>query len=587
MFRVGNVKSLGAHASRRALLQVSYRHRVSGWGILRAEYLLIYNPFLTAASSPDNPSPSGSRSTPDIGGSDRNSIGFLLNGEGERDFMREFPKSTTLSPPSHAAEYQNLMNIAESIEPPDRSISQAPSAYDEYGQLLPENNLNAMLSNLEFGNFERQTQNWQMPGESMIPWSGPGVPFLDRNILEQRAFDIREKLRYTAAAINPPNPASKEVLDAIELITAERIAVNTKLYFRHWHKHAPMVHEPSFNPCVAALPLVLAVMSVGGMYSKESDDVEKLKLLLDTIECYVFSIPGISDEYDLPGRTYIVQGGNSSADWQQYQMEELQGAYLMIVLQFWTGNPIARIRVRQQRFQRIVSIFHHLELQAVQHSPTFQITDQQSFRSWIRKESYIRTVTLAVMLDHSFGIFNNVSPRFQWAELDLPFSSDDRYFSIANYAELRAQGLYPQLRMKIKDAFLILFSAPDRADEELNILRTSNLTPFDMQSLIHYLYTHVWKCTFSNPLVSLPTTNIPELVLPFRAAMRNWRIVWDEIRLSVPESEWNKLGFQRTAETYFDAVNSILDMFERRNGKFPPLPSDCEKGTHLKRLLSF
>lgn len=179
--------------------------------------------------------------------------------------MREFPKSTTLSPPNHAAEYQNLMNVTENLGPSDRGTSQAPAVFDEYGQLRPENTLNAMLSNLEFSNFERQTQNWQMPGESMIPWSGPGAPYLDRNLLEQRAFDIREKLRYTATAINPPNPASKEVLDAIEIFTAERIAVNTKLYFRHWHKHGPMVHEASFNPCVAALPLVLAVMSVGGM----------------------------------------------------------------------------------------------------------------------------------------------------------------------------------------------------------------------------------------------------------------------------------------------------------------------------------
>jgi hypothetical protein len=81
-----------------------------------------------------------------------------------------------------------------------------------------------------------------------------------------------------------------------------------------------------------------------------------LKSILDIIEAYIFSTPGINDEYDLPGRTYIVQDENSSQEWQQYQMEELQGAYLMIVLQFWTGNPVARIRVRQQRFQRIVSV---------------------------------------------------------------------------------------------------------------------------------------------------------------------------------------------------------------------------------------
>lgn len=48
-----------------------------------------------------------------------------------------------------------------------------------------------------------------------------------------------------------------------------------------------------------------------------------------------------------------------------------------------------------------------------------------------------------------------------------------------------------------------------------------------------------------------------------------------------------KLGFQRTAETYYDAVRAIVEVWERRKGKFPSLESDCEKGMHLKRLLSF
>merc|ERR1711964_427468 len=112
---------------------------------------------------------------------------------------------------------------------------------------------------------------------------------------------------------------------------------------------------------------------------------------------------------------------------QQYQLEELQGAYLMIVLQYWTGNPTARTRVRQQRFPKVVHIFHLLDVLTMQHSPALLINDQTSFRTWIRKESFIRTATMAVMLDHAFGIFNNVSPHFQWAEIDLPFQATTHF----------------------------------------------------------------------------------------------------------------------------------------------------------------
>lgn len=91
-------------------------------------------------------------------------------------------------------------------------------------------------------------------------------------------------------------------------------------------------------------------------YSKDKEHVSKLKILLDTIEWYIFSIPGLGDEYELPGRTFVKQGENAPHEYQQYQLEELQGAYLMIVLQYWTGNTAARTRVRQQRFPRVVAV---------------------------------------------------------------------------------------------------------------------------------------------------------------------------------------------------------------------------------------
>jgi hypothetical protein len=219
---------------------------------------------VTAASSPEETTTPGP-STPDTG-SDRNSIGFLLNCPGETDFMREFPKSTTLSPNNRAADFSSLMSIGRRFEPGTGELA-GPSMYQEYGHMIQENNLDVFLSQLEFSNFEQRTNNWQMPGENMVLWSGPDALFLDRAVMDQRAFDIREKLKYTAATQNPPHLPSKELLDAIELITADNLAAWIKLYFRHWHKHAPMVHEATLNPCNAALPLVLGLMSLGGMVS--------------------------------------------------------------------------------------------------------------------------------------------------------------------------------------------------------------------------------------------------------------------------------------------------------------------------------
>ena len=198
-----------------------------------------------------------------------------------------------------------------------------------------------------------------------------------------------------------------------------------------------------------------------------------------------------------------------------------------------------------------------------------------------------RTATIATMLDNAFGIFNNVSPRFQWAELDLPFPSDDYFFRIASYDQLVASQNFPVCKMKIKDAFLSLFTPPDTPDYNLRVLREGHLTALDMQMLIHFLYTQIWTTLFNNPLLLLPNVSLSLVVSPFKTAMRNWKTIWDETRSRVPESEWNKLGFQRTAETYYDTVTMIVDVWERKGGRFPPMQSDCDKGDHLKRLLSY
>lgn len=89
------------------------------------------------------------------------------------------------------------------------------------------------------------------------------------------------------------------------------------------------------------------------------------------------------------------------------------------------------------------------------------------------------------MLDNVFGIMNNVVPRFQWAEIDLAFPSYDRHFRLTSYAHMVATNEFPGLRMKIKDAFMILFSPPSIDDTNLNVLKDGNLTALDMQILIH------------------------------------------------------------------------------------------------------
>jgi len=72
--------------------------------------------------------------------------------------------------------------------------------------------------------------------------------------------------------------------------------------------------------------------------------------------------------------------------------------------------------------------------------------------------------------------------------------------------------------------------------------------------------------------------------------MSAWKLLWDEIKFtSLEKGEWNKLGFQRTAEGYFEAVKEVAEGFEKRGamGGLGGIKGDCEKGLHLRHILSF
>lgn len=101
------------------------------------------------------------------------------------------------------------------------------------------------------------------------------------------------------------------------------------------------------------------------------------------------------------------------------------------------------------------------------------------------------------MLDHAFGIFNNVPPRIQWAEIDLTFPSDDIFFKTASFDDMVAKSVQPKRRMKIKDAVQRLLAPPASA-EHIGVLRQEGLSALDMQMLIHCLLILRTDSYFSN-----------------------------------------------------------------------------------------
>lgn len=282
----------------------------------------------------------------------RNSIQFLLRDSGGANFAEWFPKSK---------ENNDSLPIRNNWD--GRQIQDSPLEGGFNQSPLPSSDLD--FESL-FESFDAQGA-----GHSFFHW--PWVEFPDSSgqyqqgsiqspppnetpdALIPRSTEMKTQIYNAISKLNIPEyePRLKATFEALEIVTPERVQAFAKLYFHHWHRHGPILHEPSFDPSKVALPLLLSVFAIGGMYSKDPLEVSMMKLLLDFIEIVVYSSIDIEDDYEI--RQGVSMGENDDCN-QQRKLEEFQGAYLMVVVQYWAGNAIAKKRVRQQRFMRLISV---------------------------------------------------------------------------------------------------------------------------------------------------------------------------------------------------------------------------------------
>jgi ammonia channel protein AmtB len=88
------------------------------------------------------------------------------------------------------------------------------------------------------------------------------------------------------------------------------------------------------------------------MYYQDPDKVAWIRKLLNLIETYIYGLPGLRDEQE--DGLDLSQAADDDILHQQFQT--FQGAYLIIVAQYFSGGITARWRVRQQRFSRVLMV---------------------------------------------------------------------------------------------------------------------------------------------------------------------------------------------------------------------------------------
>jgi len=490
------------------------------------------------------------------------SIAHLLNNAGDDEFHNRFPvpgqlqqgdedEATAPSPENES----ETSHWSEEIESYDPWLGAPDSGFDSFFD---------GLESLTFGNSSMSTDPLAMQPINMC------IPDARAQALEPRAHEIRQALQTTAMTFGGTLPEMQPLLElgpAISQLTASEVASLIDLFFQHYHKHCPIIHKASFQPTNKPLALVLAVVALGGMYAPDKARTDRMRSLLDVIELYIFNVPGIREEFAFSFD--LSQAADEETQYANFEM--LQGAYLIVVAQYFSGNLAAKRRARRQRFMRVLDIARSLKLPSAQHSPYISISDQAAFTAWQREESRIRHFAIMTALDAAMAIFNNVPPRITFSELDLHLPSDQVFWNMGSYTDLINQAIFPRPRMKMLDAFQLLF-APTPEFQVAAEKETWNC--WDCMYLIHLLYSHVWRQTFSNPLLrkSPFTTAAPANILdPLKTAMRNWKSLWDDVRSQLTTEQIAGMGFEISSDSYWTLTKLIIQAFDTGNPKEDPV----------------
>ncbi|KAF3318885.1 hypothetical protein TWF173_005294 [Orbilia oligospora] len=285
-----------------------------------------------------------------------------------------------------------------------------------------------------------------------------------------------------------------------------------------------------------------------------------------------FQLPEGSPEYRRAVET--VESTYKDVDWEDF--EKLQAAYLMIVVQTWAGHKIAKRRIRQQRFARVLELARQLRLPSAHH--THPPASPADFRAWVRTETAIRLQNIMLTMDCAFVIFNNCTPRISGTEieqLDLPCASAS--FSAASFAQLMAIPSPPVRGVKVMKTLRMSFVTPWPT--------MPVLTTMDLFVTVHVLYV-LLTLDLSSQITPTPTS-----LAAMRQGIDFWIKSWNAARHRYQESDWKSLGLERTSDRYWVLVKAVFLAFEkdikegRRRGLCARSDID-ESGQHLKEFLA-
>ncbi|KAI9037717.1 uncharacterized protein KD926_000058 [Aspergillus affinis] len=381
---------------------------------------------------------------------------------------------------------------------------------------------------------------------------------------------------YTVAL--DPKTQQEIAAGANYLLTTARIRKFVSMYFKFWQPSCSMLHQPSFDPEIVSLPLLIAVVFMGAMYSDDATELHFARRLVDFAELVVFS----SDIYSCENEIGLAFGGRRNTeidanDWSMFQ--NFQAGFIIVVAQYWGGTRVSRNRAMENRFSEVIKVARRIGLPKSRH----QLEERTHEGLWIQKECRIRSMSYISLLDCAFVFYQNYPCRLSHTEMESDFPCAEAVFASGHpFQEPKFQLMR---EFNISDTFQSLFhehssktSSPSGFSMSgVNML--SGLTFLDMFILIHMLYaftnTHV---TLLSTLLRRSRVPIPQAArdpatgkrrqsaIPedstlsaIRIALKKWHECWMALSSTISQEEWASMGFYRNAYNFWLVAGLLIN----------------------------
>ncbi|KAK5189541.1 hypothetical protein LTR92_010443 [Exophiala xenobiotica] len=408
------------------------------------------------------------------------------------------------------------------------------------------------------------------------------------------------------------------------LLTPEKIPKFITMYFRNWHLNCPMLHKPSFDPSKVPTSLVIGVVFVGAMYSKDQSERLAAKKLVDIAELTVFDSEIFSFESEIirfiqdSSSPAAPDPGDGIADPEWYRFQELQAGFLMVIAQYWAGSRIPKRRALESRLGEVIKVPEILAYTLNRLTPnctgasevpipsctpsTFgpDIGDSmaaEGISNSVRRKArrvYIlltessRTIASIALLDCAGRIYSNFPCRMAPAEYDTDLPCKESIFS-SRHPFMQDELIFSP-RLTISQAFGQLFegkarTSPAGLSSSMALVNSNfaephpqlgdkdsscDLTPFDLFILIHFLYTYIHSCimTISHDLPSTVSSRPAmasksiSIFQDLKTALERWRQLWQAVRSQATDESLKSAGMYRNSFHFWMICQLILSKEE-------------------------